>query len=116
CNPAYPVFLDANVMAGRTLSWSEEEESYEGIVTIPCLEENGFLPLPPSTACDLIYLCSPNNPTGAALTRKELRQWVDYALEHRSTLLYDGAYEAYISSEDCPHSIYEIEGAHEVAI
>lgn len=115
-DPAYPVFLDANVMAGRTLSWSEKEDRYEGIVTIPCLEENRFLPLPPSSHCDLIYLCSPNNPTGAALTRSELKQWIDYALEHRSILLYDGAYEAYISSEECPHSIYEIEGAREVAI
>lgn len=114
--PAYPVFLDANVLAGRTLSWSKEEERYEGVTTIPCLEENSFVPLPPQEACDLVYLCSPNNPTGAALTRKDLRQWVDYALKHRSILLYDGAYEAYISSEECPRSIYEIEGAREVAI
>lgn len=115
-DPAYPVFLDANVMAGRTLPWSEEEERYRGIVTIPCLEENGFLPVPPDAQCDLVYLCSPNNPTGAALTRQKLREWVDYALHHRSILLYDGAYEAYITSPDCPRSIYEIEGAREVAI
>ncbi len=115
-DPTYPVFLDANVMAGRTNFWSENDECYDGFLPITCLEENEFLPLPPKTGCDLVYLCSPNNPTGAALTRKELRKWVDWALEHRSVLLYDGAYEAYISSEDCPHSIYEIEGAREVAI
>ncbi len=116
CDPSYPVFIDTNVMAGRTLAWSEEKGGYEGIVTVPCLEENNFLPLPPSAPCDLIYLCSPNNPTGVALTRKVLKMWIDYALQHNCILLYDGAYEAYISSEDCPRSIYEMEGAREVAI
>ncbi len=116
CDPAYPVFIDTNVMAGRTLSWSEEKGGYDGIVTVPCLEENGFLPYPPSIPCDLIYLCSPNNPTGVAFTRQVLRLWIDYALEHNCIILYDGAYEAYITSEDCPRSIYEMEGAREVAI
>jgi len=115
-DPAYSVFLESNILAGRTLGWSEEKGYYDGVISIPCKEENGFLPLPPSKPCDLVYLCSPNNPTGVALTRKALRLWVDYALEHRAILLYDGAYESYITSEECPHSIYEIEGAREVAI
>lgn len=116
CDPSYPVFIDSNVMAGRTHAWSEEKGCYEGILIVPSVEKNGFLPLPPSDPCDLIYLCSPNNPTGVAMTRPVLKLWVDYAIEHRCILLYDGAYEAFISSPECPHSIYEIEGAREVAI
>ena len=115
CDPAYPVYIDTTVLAGRTKGFSESGE-YEGIHYVPCLEENGFIPSPPSFPTDLIYLCSPNNPTGAAMDRRSLRGWVDYALEHQSVIIYDGAYESYISSDQCPHSIYEIEGAKEVAI
>ena len=115
CDPAYPVYVDTTVLAGRTKGLNEHGE-YEGIHYIPCLEENGFIPLPPNNSCDLIYLCSPNNPTGAALDRPTLRKWVDYALEHQSVIIYDGAYEAYITSDQCPHSIYEIDGAKEIAI
>lgn len=114
-DPTYPVYIDTNVMAGRTRGCLEAGR-YEGIHYIPCSEEHGFQPLPPSMSCDLIYLCSPNNPTGIALSRSILRQWVDYALEHRSIILFDGAYEAFITSEDCPRSIYELDGAKEVAI
>lgn len=115
CDPAYPVYIDTTVLAGRTRHINEDGE-YEGLSYIPCLEENGFIPLPPNYPTDLIYLCSPNNPTGAAMDRRVMRQWVDYALENQSVIIFDGAYEAYISSEHCPHSIYEIEGAKEVAI
>jgi LL-diaminopimelate aminotransferase len=114
CDPTYPVYVDTTVLAGRSGRCFDGQ--YEGIHYIPCLEENGFIPLPPSYPTDLIYLCSPNNPTGAAMDRRTLCQWVEYALENQSVIIFDGAYEAYISSDACPHSIYEIDGAKEVAI
>lgn len=115
CNPTYPLYIDSIVLAGRSQNINEYGE-YEGIYYVPCLEENNFLPLPPSVPCDLIYLCSPNNPTGTAMDRRTLREWVHYALEYQSVIIFDGAYEAYISSDEYPHSIYEIDGAKEVAI
>lgn len=113
-NPVYPVYLDTNVMAGRTGTF--ENGRYGGIVYLPCVEENNFAPELPNEHADIVYLCSPNNPTGSALTRAELKKWVDWALEHNSVILFDSAYEAFISDDDIPHSIYEIEGAEKVAV
>ena len=113
-NPVYPVYLDTNVMAGRTGAF--ENGRYGGIVYLPCVEENNFAPELPKEHADIVYLCSPNNPTGSALTRAELKKWVDWALEHNSVILFDSAYEAFISDEDVPHSIYEIPGAEKVAV
>lgn len=113
-DPVYPVYLDTNVMAGR--SGAYQNGRYEGIIYMPCLEENGFLPQLPAQHADIIYLCSPNNPTGAAMTRQSLQTWVDYAREHHSIILFDSAYEAFITQPDVPHSIYEIPGAQQVAV
>lgn len=113
-NPVYPVYLDTNVMAGRTGHF--EQGIYKGIIYLPCTEENHFVPQLPREHADIIYLCSPNNPTGTAMTRDELKKWVDYARENHSVILYDSAYEAFISQADVPHSIYEIPGAQEVAV
>ncbi len=113
-NPVYPVYLDTNVMAGRTGEFVQG--AYQGIIYLPCTEENHFVPQLPKEHADIIYLCSPNNPTGTAMTREELKKWVDYAKEHNSVILYDSAYEAFISQENVPHSIYEIPGAKEVAV
>ncbi len=113
-NPVYPVYLDTNVMAGRTGAY--ENGHYGGIIYLPCTEENHFTASLPKEHADIIYLCSPNNPTGAAMTKQELQTWVDYAREHHSIILYDSAYEAYITAPDVPHSIYEIPGAREVAV
>jgi LL-diaminopimelate aminotransferase len=114
-DPVYPVYLDTNVMAGRTGTLSEDGR-FSGIVYLPCTAENQFRPALPTAKVDLIYLCVPNNPTGTALTRSELQKWVDYARDQRMVILYDAAYSAYITEPDIPHSIYEIEGAKEVAI
>lgn len=114
-DPVYPVYVDSNVMAGRTGPMGEDGR-YQNLVYLPCTEENGFIPELPTTEVDLIYLCYPNNPTGTALTKDQLAKWVDYAQEHNSIILFDAAYEAYIREDDIPHSIYEIEGAREVAI
>lgn len=114
-NPTYPVYIDTNVMAGRTRT-QLKNGSYGGVVYLPCNEANGFTPDMPLRACQLIYLCSPNNPTGTAMTREALKKWVDYARENQAIILFDGAYEAYIRSPDCPRSIYEIEGADQVAV
>ena len=114
-DPVYPVYLDSNVMAGRT-GVLRQDGRYEKIVYLPCTADNAFIPALPEQRVDLIYLCVPNNPTGTALTRTELLKWVEYAREHQSIILYDAAYEAYISEADVPHSIYEIDGAREVAI
>ena len=103
-NPTYPAYADANIMAGRE------------IVFVPCLKENAFVPELPKKQVDIIYLCFPNNPTGAVLTHDQLRLWVEYAREHKSIIIFDAAYEAFISEPGIPHSIYEIEGAKEVAI
>lgn len=105
-DPVYPVYVDTNIMAGRK----------EGIVYLPCTAENNFVPELPVGDVDVIYLCFPNNPTGTTLTHDQLKKFVDYAIEHKSLILFDAAYEAFISSEDVPHSIYEIAGAKSVAI
>ena len=114
CDPVYPVYVDTNVMAGRAGEY-EEGKGWNRIVYMPCRKENHFLPELPEKEADIIYLCFPNNPSGAGITADELKKWVDYANEHKSVILYDAAYEAYIT-EDLPHSIYEIEGARTCAI
>jgi LL-diaminopimelate aminotransferase len=114
-DPVYPVYVDTNVMAGHT-GPARENGSYEGIVYLPCRAENGFVPEPPREHADLVYLCFPNNPTGAVATKEQLARWVDYAHEHKALLLYDAAYEAYISEPGIPHSIYEIPGALDCAV
>jgi len=114
-DPVYPVYVDTNVMAGRT-GEPAEQGKYEGIVYMPCTEENNFVPDLPEEKVDLIYLCFPNNPTGAVATKEQLNKWVDYARENKAIILFDAAYEAFISEPDIPHSIYEIDGAKEAAI
>ncbi len=113
-DPVYPVYLDTNVMAGR--SGDFKEGRFGRIVYLPCTQENSFVPALPKEHVDVIYLCSPNNPTGAAMTREQLAAWVQYAQEHHSLILFDSAYEAYITSPNLPHSIYEISGAKQVAV
>ncbi|WP_414469290.1 LL-diaminopimelate aminotransferase [Methanobacterium sp. ACI-7] len=114
-DPVYPVYVESNIMAGRGGKMGEDGK-YEGLVYIPCTAENDFVPEIPKTPVDLIYLCYPNNPTGTALTKEQLAKWVNYAKENKAIILFDAAYEAYIQEKDIPHSIYEIEGAREVAI
>jgi LL-diaminopimelate aminotransferase len=114
-DPVYPVYVDTNVMAGHT-GPADDSGAYEGLVYLPCTKDNGFMPPVPRREVDLVYLCSPNNPTGAAAGRARLEQWVAYALDQEAVLLYDAAYEAYISEPGIPHSIYEIEGARKCAI
>jgi LL-diaminopimelate aminotransferase len=114
-DPVYPVYVDSNVMAGRAGKLGSDGR-YDRIVYLPCTEANGLKPQLPATHADLIYLCFPNNPTGMTLTKAELKQWVDYARANRAIILYDAAYEAYINENGIPHSIYEVEGAREVAI
>ena len=116
CDPVYPVYVDSNVMAGRTGEYDADLQRFKGVVYMPCLEENGFMPEIPTEVPDLIYLCFPNNPTGAVMKKTDLQRWVDYAREHKAVILYDSAYEAYIAEADVPHSIYECEGAQECAI
>jgi len=115
-DPVYPVYLDTNVMAGRAGKYNEKTGSYEKIIYMPVTEENGFVPSFPETVPDMIYLCLPNNPTGTTLNKSELKKWVDYAKKNKALILFDSAYEAFISDEDVPHTIYEIDGAKEVAI
>ncbi|MBD2846269.1 LL-diaminopimelate aminotransferase [Paenibacillus sp. IB182496] len=115
-DPVYPVYVDTNVMAGRSGTFNKETNRYTNMTYLPSSAENGFKPSLPDRKVDLIYLCYPNNPTGMTLTKDELKKWVDYAKANDSIILYDSAYEAYIQEEDVPHSIYEIEGAKEVAI
>jgi LL-diaminopimelate aminotransferase len=114
-DPVYPVYVDTNVMAGHT-GPVRKDGSYEGIVYLPCTKQNNFVPEPPEEHVDLVYLCFPNNPTGAVASRRQLSRWVDYAHEHEALLLFDAAYEAYISDPGIPHSIFEIPGARECAI
>ena len=116
CDPVYPVYVDTNVMAGRTGEYNTVRENFDGVIYMPCLKENGFLPEFPAEVPDLIYLCFPNNPTGSAITKDELQKWVDYANKNGCVIIYDAAYEAYISEENVPHSIYECEGARTCAI
>ncbi len=115
-DPVYPVYLDTNVMAGRSGRYNKEKRKYENIVYLPVTAENDFKPELPKEKVDLIYLCFPNNPTGTTLDKIELKKWIDYAKENKSIILYDAAYEAFITEKDIPHSIYEIEGAQNVAI
>ncbi|MHB9026542.1 MAG: LL-diaminopimelate aminotransferase [Armatimonadota bacterium] len=114
-DPVYPVYLDTNVMAGRTGELGEDGR-FGKIVYLPCTAENDFHPALPDSKVDMIYLCSPNNPTGTALPKAELKKWVEYARAQQAVILFDSAYEAYITEPEIPHSIYEIEGARDVAI
>ena len=114
-DPVYPVYADSNVVAGRSGA-ADESGRYAGIVYLACTAENGFQPALPDGHVDLIYLCYPNNPTGAVATREALQRWVEYARQHDATILYDAAYAAYIADDAIPHSIYELDGARQVAI
>ncbi len=116
CDPVYPVYVDSNVMAGRTGTYDPETETWSDVIYMPCTKENNFTPELPKETPDLIYLCYPNNPTGATLTKEQLQVWVDYANQVGAVIIYDAAYEAYISQDDVPHSIYECEGARTCAI
>ncbi len=113
-DPVYPVYVDTNVMAGR--AGDLVNNKWNKLVYVPCTSENDFVPELPKEKVDIIYLCYPNNPTGTTLTKDQLKVWVDYALKNKALILFDGAYEAFITEKDVPHSIYEIEGAKEVAI
>ncbi|WBY65021.1 LL-diaminopimelate aminotransferase [Thermocaproicibacter melissae] len=115
CDPVYPVYVDTNVMAGRAGEYIEGK-GFSKIVYMPCRKENHFLPELPTQQVDMIYLCFPNNPTGMGIDRENLKKWVDYALDNQSLILYDAAYEAFITDPDMPHSIFEIEGAKKCAI
>lgn len=116
CDPVYPVYVDTNVMGGRTGVFDEKEGVWSDVVYMPCTETTGFAPELPKKTPDLIYLCFPNNPTGATVTKAELQKWVDYANKTGAVIIYDAAYEAYISEADVPHSIYECDGARDCAI
>ena len=116
CDPVYPVYVDTNAMAGRAGEYSEAVGRWSNLVYMPCTAENGFAPAPPESKVDLIYLCFPNNPTGAVATREQLQAWVDYAESRGAVILFDSAYEAFISDPSIPHSIFEIEGARRCAI
>ena len=116
CDPVYPVYVDTNAMAGRAGDFDPATGRWNKIVYMSCTAENDFTPALPEVAPDLIYLCYPNNPTGVTASRAQLKRWVDYALEHESVILFDAAYEAFITEPDVPHSIFEIEGAKRCAI
>ncbi len=116
CDPVYPVYVDSNVMAGRTGTYDPKSETWSDVIYMPCTADNDFVPEFPKETPDLIYLCYPNNPTGATLTKDQLQQWVDYANKNGSVIIYDAAYEAYISQENVPHTIYECTGARTCAI
>ena len=115
-DPVYPVYVDSNVMAGRCGVYDADRGQFSDVIYLPCRREEGFLPQLPGKTPDLIYLCFPNNPTGAVMKKDQLQEWVDYANRCGSVILYDAAYEAYISEPGVPHSIYECEGARECAI
>lgn len=114
-DPVYPVYVDTNVMAGRAGDLNKDGK-WNKIVYLPCTAENNFIPVLPTTKVDIIYLCYPNNPTGTTLTKTQLKVWVDYALNNKALILFDAAYKAFITENDVPHSIYEIEGAKRIAI
>ena len=114
CDPVYPVYVDTNAMAGRAGDFAGDK--WSNLYYMPCTAENGFMPELPKEKVDMIYLCFPNNPTGETLTKEQLKSWVDHARENGSVILFDSAYEAFITEADVPHSIYEVEGAKEVAI
>ena len=116
CDPVYPVYVDSNVMAGRTGTYDTKSETWSNVIYMPCTAENNFVPEFPKETPDMIYLCLPNNPTGTTLTKDQLQKWVDYANEKGAVIIYDAAYEAYISEENVPHTIYECDGAKNCAI
>lgn len=116
CDPVYPVYVDSNVMAGRTGVYDPKAETWSRVIYMPCTAENSFVPELPEETPDMIYLCLPNNPTGTTLTKEQLQKWVDYANEKGAVIIYDAAYEAYISEDNVAHSIYECEGAKTCAI
>lgn len=116
CDPVYPVYIDTNAMSGRTGNYDAKTERWSEVIYMPCTEETGFAPQLPKEEPDIIYLCFPNNPTGSTIKKDELQKWVDYALKVGAVIIYDAAYEAYISEEDVPHTIFECEGAKECAI
>ena len=116
CDPVYPVYVDTNVMAGRTGTYDAATGLWSDVIYMPCTAENGYAPELPKETPDIIYLCFPNNPTGATITKPALQEWVDYAIKVGAVIIYDAAYEAYISEADVPHSIYECEGARQCAI
>lgn len=116
CDPVYPVYVDSNVMAGRTGTYDAKTETWSDVIYMPCTAENNFVPELPKETPDMIYLCLPNNPTGTTLTKDQLQVWVDYANKVGAVIIYDAAYEAYISEDDVPHSIYECKGAETCAI
>ncbi len=116
CDPVYPVYVDTNAMAGRAGEYQEALGRWNRLIYMPCVESNGFAPEPPKEIPDIIYICSPNNPTGAVMDKDQLKVWVDYANAHGSVILYDSAYECFITSEGVPHTIFEIEGARTCAI
>lgn len=116
CDPVYPVYVDTNVMSGRTGIYDEKTGLWSNVIYMPCTAANNYCPEFPKEVPDLIYLCFPNNPTGATITKAQLQDWVDYANKNKAVIVYDAAYEAYISEEDVPHSIYECEGARTCAI
>jgi LL-diaminopimelate aminotransferase len=115
-DPVYPVYVDTNVMAGRSGNWNKETGRYDNLVYLDGNRENGFIPALPTQPVDLIYLCFPNNPTGSTATKEQLKQWVDYAKANKALILFDAAYEAFITDDALPHSIYEVDGAREVAV
>ena len=116
CDPVYPVYVDTNVMEGRTGTYDPATERWSNVIYMPCTKENNFTPELPEETPDIIYLCSPNNPTGAAIKKDDLQKWVDYANEKKAVIIFDAAYEAYITEDDVPHSIYERDGAKTCAI
>ena len=116
CDPVYPVYVDTNVMAGRTGTYDPKTETWSDVIYMPCTKETNFAPELPKETPDIIYLCVPNNPTGSTITKEQLQEWVDYANKVGAVIIYDAAYEAYISEDDVPHTIYECEGARTCAI
>ena len=116
CDPVYPVYVDTNAMAGRTGDYVKEKEAWSNVMYMPCTAENNFVPELPKETPDIIYICCPNNPTGTTLNKDQLQKWVDFALTKGAVIIYDAAYEAYISEDDVPHSIYECDGAKKCAI
>lgn len=116
CDPVYPVYVDSNVMAGRCGTYNLDSQMWSNVIYMPCTKENGFVPELPKETPDMIYLCFPNNPTGTTITKAQLQEWVDYANKVGAVIIYDAAYEAYISENDVAHSIYECEGARTCAI
>ena len=116
CDPVYPVYVDTNAMAGRTGDYVKEKEAWSNVIYMPCTAENNFVPELPKETPDIIYICCPNNPTGTTLNKDQLQKWVDFALTKGAVIIFDAAYEAYISEDDVPHSIYECDGAKKCAI